>query len=55
MFPGVVSAGCPAADSTGAARTNYVEGTDHGSTNSVVPGTSAESLAKGWCVDECCF
>jgi hypothetical protein len=46
VFPGMVSIDCPAADSANAGRTDYAEGTDHGSTNSVAPGTSANSLAK---------
>ena len=31
------------------------EGIDHNSTDWVVPGNSAGSLAEGWCADEYCF
>ena len=30
-------------------------GTDHDSTDWVVPGTFAGSLAEDWCMDEYCF
>jgi hypothetical protein len=55
VFPGMGSIDCPAANSANAARTDYAEGTDHGYTNSVAPGTSADSLAKSQCADEYCF
>ena len=35
-----------------AAGTDYAEGTDHDSTDWVVPSTSARSLAEDWCADE---
>ena len=38
-----------------AAGSGCAGGTDHDSTNWVVPGTSAGNLAEGWCVDECYF
>jgi hypothetical protein len=55
VFPDVVSADCPAADSADAAGTDYAEGTDHGSTDSVAPDTSTDSLAKNQCANEYCF
>jgi len=53
-----MSAGCPTADSVGsagAAGTDCARDTDHDSTMKVVPGTFAENLAAGWCVDEYYF
>ena len=64
MFPVVVSAGhyaagdvdChSAAGTVDAASLGCAEGTDHDSTNWVVPGTSAGSLAEDSCMDEYCF
>jgi hypothetical protein len=55
VFPGVVSADCPTADSADAAETDYAKGTDHGSTDSVAPDTSTDSLAKNQCADEYFF
>ena len=61
LFPIVVSAGHFAAGdvdfhyvvgTVDAAGSGYAEGTDHDSTDWVVPGTSAKSLAKDWCMDE---
>ena len=40
-----------AAGTVDAAGLGCAEGTDHDSTNWVVPGTSAGSLAEGWCTD----
>ena len=37
------------------AGSSCAEGTDHDSTDWVVPGTFAGSLAEGWCVDEYYF
>ena len=64
MLPVVVSAGHSATEdvdchcTTGtvdAAGSSCVEGSDHDSTDWVVPSTSAGSLAEGWCADEYCF
>ena len=64
VFPVVVSTGhsaagdvdCHSAASTmDATDSGCAEGTDHDSTDWVDPGTSAGSLAEGWCVDEYCF
>ena len=58
MFPVVVSADHSAAkdvDCHSAAGSGCAEGTDHDSTEWVVPGTSARSLAEDWCMDEYCF
>ena len=64
MFPVVVSAGRSAARDVDchsaagivdAAGSGCAEGTDHDSTNWVVPGTSAGSLAEEWCMDKYCF
>ena len=61
MLPVVVSAGHSAAGDVDwhsvagamdAAGSGCAEGTDHDSPNFVVLGTSAGSLAGGWCVDE---
>ena len=63
MFPIMVSANHsaaegidwhPAAGTMDAAGLGCTEGTDHDSIDWVVPGTSTESLAEGWCVDEYC-
>ena len=43
------------ADTVGVAGLGCTEGTNHDSPNWVVPGTSTESLAKGWCMNEYCF
>ena len=58
MFPIVVSADHSAAggvDCHSAVGTVDAEGIDHNSTDWVVPGNSARSLAEGWCADEYCF
>jgi len=64
VFPSVVSAGHSATEdvdchcTTGmvdAAGSSCVEGSDHDSTDWVVPGTSTRSLAKGWYVDKYYF
>ena len=58
MFPVMVSANHSAAgdvDCHSATGSSYAEGTDHDSTDWVVPGTSAGSLVEGWCTDEYCF
>jgi hypothetical protein len=55
VFPGVVSIDCPATDSANTAGTDYAEGTDHGSTDSVAPGTYTDSLAESQCADKYCF
>ena len=64
MLPVLVSAGhstagdidChPAAGTVNAAGLGCTEGTDHNSTDWVVPGTFARSLAEDWCADEYCF
>ena len=50
MLPIMVSAGYSTVGDVGchsAAGSAYAEGTDHDSTDWVVPGTSARSLAKG--------
>ena len=61
MFPIVVFVGHStardvdfhsAADTVDAAGLGCAEGTDHDSTDWVVPGTSARSLAVDWCTDE---
>ena len=55
MFPVMVSADHSAAgdvDCHSTTGSGCAEGTDHDSTNWVVPGISAGSLAKDWCVDE---
>ena len=63
MLPVVVFADHPvaedvdchsAASTVDAAGSCCAEGTNHDSTDWVVPGTSAGSLTKGWCVDEYC-
>ena len=63
MFPVMVSAGrsaardvdChSAAGMVDVAGSGCVGGTDHNSTNWVVPGTSAGSLAEDWYVVEYC-
>ena len=57
MFPVVVSAGHSAAgdvDCHSAAGSSCAMGTDHDSTDWVVPGTSVGSLAEDWCMDEYC-
>ena len=64
MFPVTVSAGHSvvgdvdfhsAADTVDVAGSGYAEDTDHDFTDWVVPGTSAGSLAEGWCADEYYF
>ena len=61
VLPVMVSAGqsaagdvdCHSAASTmDVAGSGCAEGTDHDFTDWVVPGTSARSFAKGWCVNE---
>ena len=61
MFPVMVSAGHSTAegvdwhsatDTVDAAGLGCTEDTNYDSTNWVIPGTSARSLAEGWCVDE---
>ena len=55
MFPVVVSADHSAAgdiDYQSTAGSGCTKGTDHDSTDWVVPGTSARSLAEGWYEDE---
>ena len=57
MFPIMVSADHSAAEDVDChfvAGSGCAEGTDHDSTDWVVPGTSVGSLAEGWCVDEYC-
>ena len=44
-----------AAGTVDAARIDCAESTDHDSTDWVVPGTFAGSLAEDWCMDEYCF
>ena len=54
MSPVVVSAGHSAAgdvDCHSVAGSSCAEGTDHDSTDWVVPGTSTGSFAKDWCAD----
>ena len=60
MFPVMVSADhsiagdidCHStADTVDVAGLGCAEGTDHESTNWVVPGTSTRSLADDWCAD----
>ena len=60
MFPAVVSAGHSAAgdvdfhsaaDTVDAVGSGCTEGTNHDSTDWVVPGTSIRSLAEDWCAD----
>ena len=58
MFPIVLSADHSATediDYQSAAGSGCAEGTDHDSTDWVVPGTSAGSHAEGWCADEYYF
>ena len=58
MFPVVVSTGHSAAkgvDCHSTAGSGCAEGTDHDSTDWVVPRTSIGNLAEGWCVDEYYF
>ena len=64
VFPVMVSAGHSVAGGVGchsaagmvdAASLGCAEGTDHDSTDWVVPGTSVGSLTEGWCADEYCF
>jgi hypothetical protein len=55
VFLGVVFADCPAADSTDTAGNDYAEGTNHGSTDSTAPSTSADCLAQSQCADKYCF
>ena len=55
MFPVVVSADHSAAgevDCHSAAGLGCAEGTDHDSTDWVILGTSARSLAEDWCADK---
>ena len=57
MFPVVVSADHSAdedIDCHSAAGSGCAEGTDHDSTNWVVLGTSAGSLAEDWYTDKYC-
>jgi len=44
-----------AANTVDVAGSGCAEGTDHDSTDWVVPGTSVGSLAEGWCTDKYCF
>ena len=64
MFPVVVSAGHSAAEDVDCHSTagmadvaglDYAEGTDHDSTDWMVPGTPTRSLAGDWYADEYCF
>ena len=57
MFPVVVSTDHSAAgdiDYHSTAGSGCTEGIDHDSTDWVVPGTSAGSLAEDWCEDKYC-
>ena len=54
-LPIVVSANHSTAVEVGcnsAASSSCAEGTDHDSTDWVIPGTSTRSLTEGWCADE---
>ena len=58
MFPVVVSVDQSAAGDIGfhsAAGLGCAKGTDHDSTDWMVPSTSAKNLAEGWGADEYCF
>ena len=44
-----------AVDTVDVVGSGCAEGTDHDSTDWVVPGTSAGSLVEGWCADKYCF